>query len=202
MQMMAVLTTVIFTLSFISTLSLEFKPFSFMTKQKPPNKINGIVELLNGSKNDILNKQNDIIALIDDLKTSQPPQNNDYSLVDGNWDLLWTTEKETLFFKEKGLFGKECMGISQNIDTESLIINNLIEFQDGRRFSVDGKINIDSGKLERINFAFSGATITIPPFNVPLPPVGKGWFDTLYVDKLYRVSYDVRGDYLVSKRKI
>jgi hypothetical protein len=78
-----------------------------------------------------------------------------------------------LFFKEKGLFGKECTGISQNINTESLIINNLIEFQDGRRFSVDGKINIDSGKLERINFAFSGATITIPPFNVPLPPVGK-----------------------------
>jgi hypothetical protein len=94
--MMAVLTTVIFTLSFISTLSLEFKPFSFMTKQKPPNKINSIVELLNGSKNDVLNKQNDIIALIDDLKTSQQPQNNDYSLVDGNWDLLWTTEKVVL----------------------------------------------------------------------------------------------------------
>jgi hypothetical protein len=93
MLMMAVSTIAICTLCFSSTLSLEFKPFSFLMKQKPPNKINGILELLNGSKNDVLNKQNDIIALIDDLKTSQPPQENDYSLVNGNWDLLWTTEK-------------------------------------------------------------------------------------------------------------
>jgi hypothetical protein len=64
-----------------------------MMKQKPPNKINGIVELLKGTENDVLNKRSDIIALIDDLRTSEPLQVNDYSLVDGNWDLLWTTEK-------------------------------------------------------------------------------------------------------------
>ena len=81
--------------------------------------------------------------------------------------------KETLFFKENGLFGKDCTVISQSIDTRAASINNLIEFEDGRRFSVDGKISIDEAKPNRVNFQFSGACITIPPLSIPLPPVGK-----------------------------
>ena len=78
-----------------------------------------------------------------------------------------------MFFKKNGLFGKDCTIISQNIDTNASVINNLIEFDDGRKFSVDGKITIDAEQPERVNFSFSGATLTIPPLNIPLPPVGK-----------------------------
>lgn len=81
--------------------------------------------------------------------------------------------KETLFFKKNGLFGKDCTVISQSINTRAAVINNLIEFEDGRRFIVDGKISIDAAKPNRVNFQFSGACITIPPLNIPLPPVGK-----------------------------
>ena len=35
---------------------------------------------------------------------------------------------------------------------------------------------------------------------VPLPPVGKGWFDNLYVDDTLRVARDSRGDTLVVVR--
>ena len=71
------------------------------------------------------------------------------------------------------MFGKECTRISQTIDFGSASINNLIEFKDDRRFSVDGKISVEGSKPERVNFQFSGALVSVPPFNLPLPPVGK-----------------------------
>ncbi|KAF8065814.1 PAP11 [Scenedesmus sp. PABB004] len=33
-----------------------------------------------------------------------------------------------------------------------------------------------------------------------VPPFGKGWFDTVYVDERYRVAQDVRGDTLIVER--
>ena len=126
------------------------------------------------------------------------------------WELLWTTEKETLFFAKYGLFGESVTRISQTIDINSGYLNNLIEFNGDRYFSVIGKIRVDTGSEmggsrigagRRIFFDFKKAKLAIPPIPViTLPPVGKGWFDTLYVNDRYRLSKDIRGDYLLSRR--
>jgi PAP_fibrillin len=85
-----------------------------------------------------------------------------------------------LFFKKNGLFGKECTRISQTINLDSSIINNSIEFLGERSFIVDGKINIDAERPQRVNFQFTGALLTVPPIGLPLPPVGKVCFDSSY----------------------
>ena len=129
---------------------------------------------------------------------------NDRTFLDkisGKWQLLWTTEKETLFFINKGLFGKAVTNVYQTIDLKQGLLNNLIEFESDRVFSVVGTIEKDLLINSRINFKFSKAVITVPPFpSLSLPPVGSGWFDNVYANDKYRLSRDVRGDYLVSKR--
>jgi len=48
--------------------------------------------------------------------------------INGTWQLVWTTEKETLFFAKNGLFGNPVSDIIQSIDTNSNKLNNLILF--------------------------------------------------------------------------
>ena len=40
-----------------------------------------------------------------------------------------------------------------------------------------------------------------PLVQVPLPPVGKGWFDTIFLDETLRIARDIRGDTLVVTRE-
>ena len=80
-----------------------------------------------------------------------------------------------------------------------------ILYLDNREFSVLGDVAIAApGSIQppnRVNFKFKTASLKIPPFiNVNLPPVGEGWFDNIYVNDRYRLSKDIRGDYLISKR--
>lgn len=118
----------------------------------------------------------------------------------GTWELLWTTEKETLFFQRSGLLGSAVTLITQTIDAEAGLLNNLISFENGRELSVTGAISADPATKGRINFAFTKARLVVPPFDLGVPPVGKGWFQTVFVNDKFRLSRDVRGDYLVSRR--
>jgi len=121
---------------------------------------------------------------------------------EGNWQLLWTTEKETLFFAKNGLFGAPCTTISQSIDLTNGVINNLIEFESGRKFSVLGSCAVDETDQRKFNFSFKSAQIVLPPFvNLSLPPVGKGSFVNVFANEKYRVSKDSRGDYLCLRRE-
>ena len=52
----------------------------------------------------------------------------------------------------------------------------------------------DSG---RAAFQFSEAKLCLPSRAFGLPPYGKGWFDTLYIDDQYRLAKDSRGDILL-----
>ena len=85
-----------------------------------------------------------------------------FSRVGGRWRLLYTTEKETLFFAKSGLFGSKCLGIYQVIDTKARSINNLIEFEDGKSFSVLGAIDDNSDVAARVDFKFTRAAIKLP----------------------------------------
>lgn len=147
----------------------------------------------------------EIIALIDSIEEQQASfVQRDAKFLDkcnGVWELLWTTEKETLFFQKSGLFGASVTNIVQEIDTKNNKLTNLIAFDGGREFRVEGSVAPDPAISNQLNFKFQSATLLIPPFiNLRIPPVGSGWFRNVYANQEYRLSRDVRGDYLVSRR--
>ncbi|KAG2490625.1 hypothetical protein HYH03_011016 [Edaphochlamys debaryana] len=122
----------------------------------------------------------------------------------GTWELVWTTEKETLFILEKApVFGTRAGGVYQVIDTagdgSGPYLQNVITFPPEGAFIVDSAINVEGP--QRVGFSFTAAKLKLPAGrNVPVPPFGKGWFDNVYMDKDIRVSCDSRGDTLVTTR--
>lgn len=54
----------------------------------------------------------------------------------------------------------------------------------------------------RTDFKFKSAALKLPKGkSFDLPPFGKGWFNSLYVDSKYRLTRDVRGDLTVFQRR-
>jgi hypothetical protein len=117
--------------------------------------------------------------------------------ISGTWRLVFTTEKETLFIlKNAGLFGTTAGEVFQVIDTAAGTLQNVIEFPPEGAFIVNSSLEWEGNG--RTNFKFNGATINLPKDRqVNLPPVGKGWFESVYCDGKYRLARDIRGDYLV-----
>jgi hypothetical protein len=143
------------------------------------------------------------------------PTSDDYDY----WELLYTTEKEVNFFKTSWPFKDALSSITQTLDLyNDGTINNSINFNQGKSyFAVDGTVRPvevlvkdDDGNgdeaieyvVDRVEFTFTKATICINEgLKFDVPPVGAGWFDTLYCDGKYRLSYDSRGDYSVFIRR-
>mmetsp|Transcript_21313 Transcript_21313/g.29318 ORF Transcript_21313/g.29318 Transcript_21313/m.29318 type:complete len:210 (+) Transcript_21313:1-630(+) len=159
----------------------------------------------NSNKGVITNDRAQVVELIEMIGDKNSAFiTNDATIstrVSGNWELLWTTEKETLFFIKNGLFGRKVTSVMQSIDFKDNKIQNIIKFQNDGDFSVTGAISTSSTMRNRINFNFTDASILFPPFSrIFFPPVGKGWFDNIFVNDKYRLSKDIRGDYLISKK--
>ncbi|XP_040874043.1 probable plastid-lipid-associated protein 11, chloroplastic isoform X3 [Glycine max] len=115
------------------------------------------------------------------------------------WRLLWTTEKEQLFIIEKApLFGTRAGDVLQVIDVRERTLNNVISFPPDGVFFVRSSIEVASP--QRVNFRFTSAVLRGKNWEIPLPPFGRGWFDTVYLDDDLRVVKDIRGDYLVVNR--
>jgi hypothetical protein len=129
--------------------------------------------------------------------TEDAPRNERRS--NGRWRLEYTTEKETRF-----LLGLEPASTRayQTIDGDARRLRNEVMYQRGNTeivFTVDASIETVSEK--RVRFAFTSASIRFGDFfRVPIPPVGEGWFENVYVDEDIRVSRDSRGDTLVCVR--
>jgi hypothetical protein len=160
--------------------------------------LQNVVKLAEASNSGLVVSNNAlIIECIELLREEHARQRRGASVsITGSWDLLWTTEKETLFFKRNGLLGRQCLAIQQTIGASD--ITNTIRFEGDSKFEVTGAIDQQG---VRTNFKFVSAKLEYPPWiNLGIPPVGQGWFDTVYVDNFYRVSADVRGDYLVCRR--
>ncbi|KDP28812.1 hypothetical protein JCGZ_14583 [Jatropha curcas] len=112
------------------------------------------------------------------------------------WRLLWTTEKEQLFIIEKApLFGTQAGDVLQVIDVEKKTLNNVITFPPDGVFFV--RSNIEIASSQRVNFRFTSAVLRGKNWEIPLPPFGQGWFQSVYLDGDLRVAKDIRGDYLV-----
>ncbi|OMO69527.1 hypothetical protein CCACVL1_19449 [Corchorus capsularis] len=115
------------------------------------------------------------------------------------WRLLWTTEKEQLFIIEKAyLFGTQAGDVLQVIDVEKKTLNNVITFPPDGVFFVRSSIEVASS--QRVNFKFTSAVLRGKNWEIPLPPFGQGWFETVYLDDEIRVVKDIRDDYLVVER--
>ena len=125
-----------------------------------------------------------IESIIYELCPFNPTQQTATSdLLKKKWIVEWTSEKEINFFLEKGI-SKE---IIQTLDGD--ILENYIPFVKGGGFGVTGKISLDEDASEevkmltRTNFKFKNAKLDLGKWGeYNFPPVGEGWFDTIYLD--------------------
>jgi PAP_fibrillin len=111
------------------------------------------------------------------------------------WQLVWTTEKEINLFLDKGW----STDISQSI-RDDILTNCILFVQERGSFNVVGRLyRLDSDAPVRTRFEFQSATLSIKALSIPLPPVGKGWFDTVYLDDTFRVDVNSRNDILICR---
>lgn len=149
-----------------------------------------------GTSTDSMSRQR-VLRAVEQLERASTRVTNE--AVCATWRLLWTTEKETLFIlKNARLFGTEAGEVYQVVDTAAGKLQNIITFPPDGAFMVDSDIQVESEK--RINFQFTGATLKLTTRKLNLPPFGKGWFESTYVDDSIRVARDSRGDVLVVAR--
>lgn len=144
------------------------------------------------------------------------------ALSGGTWELIYTTEKEINFFKTSWPFAK-VSSITQRIgdlynnnnnnnnQQELPIVENFIDFEGGGQFAVTGTVKVDDNnknpeavedepEYDRVAFSLTIATAVVWGKSISLPPVGAGWFDTMFCNDQYRLSRDSRGDYSVFRR--
>lgn len=108
------------------------------------------------------------------------------------WKLEWTTEKEINLFLDKGWSTQ----IGQTIDGN--VLENNIDFENNiGGLYVTGKLNVPDPTGIRTNFEFNNARLKLWSLDLNLPPVGKGWFDTIYLDESLRVDINSRNDILI-----
>jgi hypothetical protein len=154
--------------------------------------------LLNRGNSASKDQKADIETLIDELILSAPspsPKFAEVDIISDNWTLVYTTEVELL-----SLMSDEDTIVTQEINRSDGTLQNFVGFKNGVEFTVQSSL---SGSGVRSTFSFSGARLTFPNrFSVPLPPIGKGWFDNLFVDSTIRVVREGRGNTAVYIRAI
>jgi hypothetical protein len=137
----------------------------------------------------------DKLLLLEEENESKKTKNTDDSRLSARWKLLWTSEQETLFLLEK--FNNS--NAYQTIDVRAKTLSNTVEFAGGNTFLVDSEIEIADERKVKFKFVSAGLKFS-NGFTLPVPPVGKGWFDNVYVSDEYRVARDSRGDTLIVER--
>lgn len=126
-------------------------------------------------------------------------------LLQRKWKMVWTTEKEINFFVNVGWSND----ITQLIADNGRLLENKIVFCNipGGYLGVTGKLSVDEDNVavaapdssrRRTQFVFTSATLDLGRWgSFPIPPVGKGWFDTLYLDDDLRIDINSRNDILI-----
>ena len=126
---------------------------------------------------------------------SLPSRPFDRKLLERKWSILYTSEKEVNVFVDRG-WAPSLASVTQTISPSGLA--NSIPFAGGGYLSVSGPISPSPSSPRRTDFSFTSAKLSLPPLPaISLPPVGAGWFDTLFLDRRLRVDVNSRGDVLV-----
>jgi len=153
-------------------------------------------------------QKSEISALMAQLAECSPTADPASSrLLRGRWDIVWTTEAELLFLTAKGFLGLPCVAAYQTISTEpdgQSQLGNRIEFDNGAAGG-SGFLNVGSScepaaEGGRVDFRFSSCAARWRQLEVPLPPVGTGWFEVIYLDEALRLARDSRGDLQICRR--
>lgn len=84
------------------------------------------------------------------------------------------------------------------IDTQNGTLQNVITFPPDGAFVVDSTLDVKGP--QRTDFKFTEARLQQKKKTTGLPPFGQGYFNSVYVDKDYRVVKDSRGDVLLVRR--
>mmetsp|Transcript_24704 Transcript_24704/g.53293 ORF Transcript_24704/g.53293 Transcript_24704/m.53293 type:complete len:224 (+) Transcript_24704:49-720(+) len=138
-----------------------------------------------------------IETIMDQLATLNPtPETAASPLLKREWILEWTSEKEINFFLEKGISEE----IIQTLNGD--ILENYIPFVKGGGFGVTGQIGVDEEREGgmRTNFKFKNANLNLGRWGeYNFPPVGEGWFDTIYLDEGLRIDTNSRNDVLICR---
>ena len=135
------------------------------------------------------------------LPTLNPtPQPARSALLSAEWECVWTDEKELNFARSSGLLGLPWVRTYQSIDMAAGTLTNVLEFEEGGELRVGSSIAADAADGSRFDFAFRGCSLRWKSLRLPLPPVGRGWGELLYLDGQMRVQRDVRGDLLIGER--
>uniref|UniRef100_A0A7S3QMJ7 Plastid lipid-associated protein/fibrillin conserved domain-containing protein n=1 Tax=Dunaliella tertiolecta TaxID=3047 RepID=A0A7S3QMJ7_DUNTE len=171
-------------------------------KPKQPAEVKLILDKIEGSRGGILTtpaEKAEITSLIESVAEANRDVITTTKKLSATWRLLWGTEKETQFIcKNAGIFGTQAGEIYQVIDLDEELLQNVITFPPTGSFVVNSSISVESG--QRTSFKFTGATLNQDGRKTKIPPFGKGWFETVYVDDSIRMARDIRGDYLVVAR--
>lgn len=119
-------------------------------------------------------------------------RNTDSSAVRFFYNREWTTEKEINVFTDFGISDV----VTQTID--GALLENFIEFRKGGGLRVSGDLSVPEQGGKRTNFKFTTATLDLGRWGTyKIPPVGEGWFETVYLDKELRVDCNSRDDILI-----
>jgi hypothetical protein len=190
---------VLLTLLFVSTVHGFF--FQSRGEVKPKPLLQDLAILIEKSKNGLEEAYgDDIKSLMTEISSSRVGDQR--KSLPGKWELVYTTEKEVNFFKTSWPFA-QLSSISQDLDVfEGGIVANSIDFEGGGQFAVSGAVDAVEGDSEydRIAFEFKNAVVRGWGKELSLPPIGAGWFDTMYCDSDYRLSQDSRGDWSIFRR--
>ncbi|PON61181.1 Plastid lipid-associated protein/fibrillin conserved domain containing protein [Parasponia andersonii] len=197
--------------------AVPFKPLKRNLSRNPNPKVtcSSLTTQLQFAKQELLNlisdqdrglktqtnptKRASIVKAIDSLADLGSDTVTTGGSLSATWRLLWTTEKEQLFIIEKAfLFGTQAGDVLQVIDVDRKLLKNVITFPPDGVFFV--RSNVEIASKQRVNFRFTSAVLRGKSWEIPLPPFGQGWFDTVYLDDEIRVVKDIRGDYLVVDR--
>ena len=155
----------------------------------------GIMKAKRARIENIINELAPLSPIVD---TATSPQ------LQKEWLMAFTTEKEINFFVDLGITSRS--GVSQTIDGDSML-GNLIEFKRGGGLSVSGELSAaetegDGEPRLRTNFVFTEANLDLGRWgSFKIPPVGEGWFETLYLDNTLRVDINSRDDILICTPK-
>jgi hypothetical protein len=111
---------------------------------------------------------------------------------------------EVIFLIEKGFFGFKTGPVYQVIDNSANTLENTLRFgnlleQEDNFFSVQSATE-PLPNSSRTAFKFTSCEAGYRGFKIPLPPVGAGAFDTIFLDQELRISKDTRGDVLICSR--
>eukprot|EP00193_Tetraselmis_chui_P002582 CAMPEP_0177760292 /NCGR_PEP_ID=MMETSP0491_2-20121128/5191_1 /TAXON_ID=63592 /ORGANISM="Tetraselmis chuii, Strain PLY429" /LENGTH=243 /DNA_ID=CAMNT_0019276185 /DNA_START=86 /DNA_END=814 /DNA_ORIENTATION=+ len=115
------------------------------------------------------------------------------SSLNGEWSLVFTTEKSVHALANGVLLGLPVTGIRQTVDLREPRVTNSVSLALGCRLQASGPAVIAGP--QRVEYAFDSAQLRLPGgLQLAFRPRGGGWTDAVFCDGAMRVMRNSQGD--------